>query len=545
MAGIFLSYSRADRPLAQTIAEALQVEGFTVWWDKVLRAGQTYDEVTENMLRESDIVVVLWSHTSVKSKWVRAEATLGERTAVVVPAMIEDAERPIMFELTQSADLIGWSGDTSDQRWKEFIKDLRQAVEKSGKSSGAPAGAVASTAPAASPEDTSIEMVFWTSIKDGNDPADFEAYLKRYPNGHYSDLARNRLAAMVPDKPVPAPNPGPQMAAAAPAKAAPASTPSEPPAKNKSSPIPMLVGGLVLLGVAGWAVNSFILKEKTDTSGALAVETPPAETALVAEPDGTPDSGTEPAATTSSQTSPSDDPSSPPQPETDPVVVCDDCPDMVQLVGGRFTMGSPSDEANRSGNEGPQREVTLPAFAISRTEITQKQWAACAEAQVCEAKALTDDGSLPVASVSWEETQTYTSWLSNKTGQSYRLPSEAEWEFAARGGTQFAYWWGSAFRPAIAAGSGPRPVGELPNNPFELAGMLGNVREWTQDCYVNNYTDAPTDGRATVSGDCSRRVVRGGSWRNGAAQHRAANRARVTKTVQDRSIGFRVVLEIN
>ncbi|WP_353255607.1 toll/interleukin-1 receptor domain-containing protein [Hyphomonas sp.] len=116
MASIFLSYSRADRPKAQVIAEALIAEGFVVWWDKALRAGQTYDEVTEDMLRESDAVVVLWSTVSVKSKWVRAEATLGQRTLALVPAMIEDANRPIMFELTQSADLIGWDADRGDPR---------------------------------------------------------------------------------------------------------------------------------------------------------------------------------------------------------------------------------------------------------------------------------------------------------------------------------------------------------------------------------------------------------------------------------------------
>ena len=89
MASIFLSYSRADRPKAQIIAEALSAEGFEVWWDKVLRAGETYDEVTETRLRDADAVIVLWSTVSVKSKWVRAEATLGQRTSVLIPAMIE------------------------------------------------------------------------------------------------------------------------------------------------------------------------------------------------------------------------------------------------------------------------------------------------------------------------------------------------------------------------------------------------------------------------------------------------------------------------
>ena len=130
MADIFLSYSRADRPIAQTIATALEAEGFSVWWDKVLRAGQTYDEVTESMLRDSDVVVVLWSQTSVKSKWVRAEATLGQRGSELVPAMIEEADRPIMFELTQTADLIGWDGDRNEPRWSEFVTDIKRSLDK-------------------------------------------------------------------------------------------------------------------------------------------------------------------------------------------------------------------------------------------------------------------------------------------------------------------------------------------------------------------------------------------------------------------------------
>ncbi|MEO0608169.1 MAG: toll/interleukin-1 receptor domain-containing protein, partial [Pseudomonadota bacterium] len=165
MADIFLSYSRADRPLAQTIATALDAEGLSVWWDKVLRAGQTYDEVTESMLRDSNVVVVLWSQTSVKSKWVRAEATLGQRSSDVVPAMIEEADRPIMFELTQTADLIGWDGDRNDPRWGDFVADIKRALDKH-----QTAAAPASTAPAAAPaaqNDATIETVFWTSIKDG------------------------------------------------------------------------------------------------------------------------------------------------------------------------------------------------------------------------------------------------------------------------------------------------------------------------------------------------------------------------------------------
>ena len=182
VADIFLSYSRADRPKAQQIAKALEQEGFTVWWDKILRAGQTYDEVTEGMLRDARVVIVLWSEVSVKSKWVRAEATLGERTSTVIPAMIQDAERPIMFELTQSADLIDWDGDHEDSRWKGFVADIRLALERAeSKAEAAPAA----IEPSAPPRDATIENTFWTSIADSDDAADYEAYLSRYPDGHF------------------------------------------------------------------------------------------------------------------------------------------------------------------------------------------------------------------------------------------------------------------------------------------------------------------------------------------------------------------------
>jgi TolB-like protein len=124
-AEIFLSYSRDDQPVAQRFAEALQREGFSVWWDQTLRSGEAYDEVTEQALRSARAVVVLWSKRSVASRWVRAEATIADRAGTLMPAMIEPCERPVMFELRQSADLSGWQGAADDRRWRAFVGDLR------------------------------------------------------------------------------------------------------------------------------------------------------------------------------------------------------------------------------------------------------------------------------------------------------------------------------------------------------------------------------------------------------------------------------------
>jgi TolB-like protein len=127
---IFLSYSRDDQATARLFAEGLEREGFTVWWDATLRSGEAYDQVTEKALKEAKAVVVLWSKKSVDSRWVRAEATLGDRNRTLVPAMIEPCERPIMFELTHTADLSRWSGDPSDKVWQAYLADVRQFVEK-------------------------------------------------------------------------------------------------------------------------------------------------------------------------------------------------------------------------------------------------------------------------------------------------------------------------------------------------------------------------------------------------------------------------------
>jgi len=499
VADIFLSYSRADRPKAQQIAKALEQEGFTVWWDKILRAGQTYDEVTEGMLRDARVVIVLWSEVSVKSKWVRAEATLGERTSTVIPAMIQDAERPIMFELTQSADLIGWDGDHEDSRWKGFVADIRLALERQEEKAEA---APAAIQPAAAPRDATIENTFWTSIADSDDPADYEAYLSRYPDGHFVDLARNRLAGLAK-----AASPAPAVQAAAPQSERPAPSTPQPASPAASKPnrlIPVGIG-LAVLALGGGVA-------------AMVMSGPQLEPAAIEEP--------------------VEDPMA-------PFTDCDTCPAMIPLPAGTFQMGSPETEAGRTGNEDPLHEVTLPAFAIGQTEITFDEWDACLAGGGCNGFEPSDrgygKGRQPVIGVSWADANAYVRWLSSKTGRTYRLPTEAEWEYAARAGTTTAYWWGDYFDAAIAPSRGPVPVDTLAENPFGLKGMLGNAREWVEDCYINNYTTAPVDGTAQRDGDCARRVLRGGAWGRDPDDHRAANRARIDRNVRDRVFGFRVV----
>ena len=132
MPDIFLSYNRDDQATARQFAEGFEREGFNVWWDVTLRSGEAYDQVTEKALREAKAVVVLWSRKSVESRWVRAEATLADRNRTLVPAMIEPCDRPIMFELTQTADLSRWTGDAADRTWQSFLTDVRRFVGAGG-----------------------------------------------------------------------------------------------------------------------------------------------------------------------------------------------------------------------------------------------------------------------------------------------------------------------------------------------------------------------------------------------------------------------------
>ena len=142
----FLSYNREDQTTARRFAEAFQAQGLDVWWDTALTPGEAYDQVTEKALKEARAVVVLWSKKSVESRWVRAEATLADRNKTLVPCMIEPCERPIMFELTQTAELSHWQGDATDKAWTAFLSDVKRFVSKE----AAPA-VQAPTAPRAAP----------------------------------------------------------------------------------------------------------------------------------------------------------------------------------------------------------------------------------------------------------------------------------------------------------------------------------------------------------------------------------------------------------
>jgi formylglycine-generating enzyme required for sulfatase activity len=229
------------------------------------------------------------------------------------------------------------------------------------------------------------------------------------------------------------------------------------------------------------------------------------------------------------------------------------CPDMVVVPAGSFMMGSPETEPDRDKDEGPQHKVTFARpFAVSKFEMTFDEWDTCASYGAC---AQASDGGWgrgqrPVIYVTWDDARRYAEWLAKITGKPYRLLAEAEYEYAARAGSQTPFPWGEnvGVNNANCNGCGSQwdgkqtaPVGSFAPNQFGLYDMVGNVWEWVEDCYHSDYIDGPDNGSAWTSGRCAERVVRGGSWSAVPSRNlRSAARYQHGPDLQDRHFGFRV-----
>ena len=229
--------------------------------------------------------------------------------------------------------------------------------------------------------------------------------------------------------------------------------------------------------------------------------------------------------------------------------------EMVSIPGGTFQMGDLS--GGGDSDEKPVHSVTVPAFEVGKYEVTFAQWDACVADGGCGGYTPDDEGwgrgNRPVIHVSWDDIQLFIAWLNDRTGGNFRLPTEAEWEYAARAGSTTKYSWGDAIgvNRANCDGCGSRwddkqtaPVGSFASNDFGLYDMHGNVWEWVQDCWNDSYAGAPSDGSAWISGDCSLRVCRGGSWYNKPAYLRSASRGRLSRSNRSITLGFRLAQDM-
>ena len=241
---------------------------------------------------------------------------------------------------------------------------------------------------------------------------------------------------------------------------------------------------------------------------------------------------------------------------------CPECPTMMEIPGGTFIQGSTDSEPQHGANERPHRQVDVTGFGLGRTAVTFEQWDACVADGACSH--VPDDegwgrGSRPVINVSWNDAQEYVAWLRVKTGRNYRLPSESEWEYAARAGTQDRFNTGDCIDTRLANFQGGAPAAGCPGGEFRgqtlpvasfapnswgLHDMHGNVWEWVADCWNWGYWGAPpTDGSAWLTGSCQESPLRGGSWAMGGRAIRSASRGYDQKSVRNRFRGFRVAVD--
>lgn len=342
------------------------------------------------------------------------------------------------------------------------------------------------------------ELTFWESIKGSNQAGDYEAYLQAYPKGRFASLAKGRLERL-------------RTSGAKPALPLDEAQKAPPP----TVPTPAKPAG-----------------RRTHTGQGGKTAAPPDEAVPT-----TPDRG----------------PALPVAGPVGQITDCPLCPVLVSLPPGEFTMGSNSSDPT----ERPAFRVSIrTAFAIGKYEVTIEQWNACIDGGGCP-KVTIDNSrppNTPVRDVSWDDAQLYVTWLAKLTGKPYRLPTEAEWEYSARGGTTTRYWWGEQMTTGKAnckdcgdpwKADGPTDVGSFAPNPFGLYDVNGSVWEWVSDCWHSSYQRAPSDGRSWDEPDCRVRVVRGGSWREGAAYMPSTTRFKYDASVRQSQNGFRVARPVN
>jgi len=387
----------------------------------------------------------------------------------------------------------------------------------------------------------------WAAVKDANRSGDLEAFLRRYGDSFYGDLARNRLEELKKNVAV-----VPQVAPASPqAPKAGEATRAWAAIKDTSRSTDLKA----FLRRYGDSLYGNLARTRLGElkKSLVAVMAPPV--APTSQPPATSGPcGSAPVTVSLSSRSPcplssAEERALKPK---DVFQECEMCPEMVVVPAGSFTMGSPEKEESHRTDESPQHHVTLSQpFAAGKFSVTFDEWDACVADGGCNNYRPNDQGwgrdRRPVIRVSWYDAKAYVTWLSRKTGKPYRLLTESEREYATRAGATTPFWWGSSistsqanYTPKGEYGGRTLPVESFQPNPWGLYQMHGNVSEWVEDCYHDTYDGAPSDGSAWTGGDCKSHVIRGGSIRLDQSRLRAASRFTFDPGYQIDVVGFRL-----
>ncbi|MGE0409564.1 MAG: SUMF1/EgtB/PvdO family nonheme iron enzyme, partial [Amphiplicatus sp.] len=523
--------AQPNAAFAEKIALALESAGYEI-------APGEFDP------KEVDAALVLWSGASIGSEDMIAAAALPLAVGALIPVSIGRIEPPVAFRHLEAVNLAGWSGDIHDPRWRFVVNEIEQAAYAArlppGAASLAPPPAStryrAPSRPRFSPRALLLAsfalmaavmlggFFMLASRRSEDAPLLAQAQTESAPQGASvlerapepaSELQIQSEAAATPpsvSEALAEGPPAPPLDDARPARAAPPA-----PTKKPASGERMDAAGSRSDELAALIVES-MESEEAPSLGATEGRAPRRPGAIFRD--------------------------------------CESCPEMATLPAGEFAFGSPADEPSRVVAEGPMKTVAIARpFAIGAHEVTFEEWDACVADDGCKAGTAYDAGwgrgRRPVVNVSYEDAQGYVRWLSEKTGARYRLPSEIEWEYAARAGTATPFSFGPVIEPSAAnfdashpygaAAAKPRgrtaPVGSYPANAFGLYDMHGNVWEWVADCWSESRAKSPAP-------PCRRRVLKGGAWNTGGWRLRAAHRIPKEAGAREYDNGFRVVKEI-
>jgi formylglycine-generating enzyme required for sulfatase activity len=579
MADIFLSYAREDEARAAVVARVLGELGWSVFWDRRIIAGTSWDEVVERELQACRCVVVLWSAASIGSRWVKTEARFALERSALVPANLDPSKPPLEFRFLESAQLHAWQGATDDSEFSVLAEGIAQHVKPARRESNVepiatPIAALererAPTVPAQTSDAVVVvdEMPRVVGSRVRSDTGDYAPELaprQSWTRKQWIPIA-SAAAVLVVTAGIYLPTrTGPQVSdtsastpadSKTPATGAPARGPEPQPANPIVTPPPP---------------TQATPTGRSGSAGDVNAKTPPRTDVKTGPlPPGT-------------------SPTPRPVPFGAPVRFRTDMwslPDepllgFVEIPAGQFTMGSDRRQDPEAGDEElPQHKVDLPRYYIGRYEVTVAQFRAFVQASGYRehpTEALDRQADLPVVNVRWHNAVAYATWLDKSlhesratpvgvrsilstAGQPCRvtLPSEAEWEKAARGIDARVYPWGGKFDPAKAnvglSGQGtPMPVGSYPDgsSPYGVLDMIGNVWEWTRSLWRTNsdgrvvgYPYNPSDSQHEdlEAPDTVRRVIRGGSSYGFLGRARAAYRLSGAPRDRDDYLGFRVVV---
>ncbi len=503
MVDVFISYPRAERARAEPIRDKLLALDLDVFFDlDGIDGGANFPDVIDRALRASRAVLCCWSPLYFTRPWCLVECRNALARGLLTPVRLEafdEFDPPADLQRINFYDLVDWTGEDAHENWNRALRSLGQKLGRElapeisrGFFGGVSVGEQPATpAPAAEKADLLEDLRrTWDGLDKENTPL-VERFLERVSDKapgsglefeveHQLDLLEKAAAQRAAEE-------------AARAKA-------EAEARAKAEAARAEFDRLLATPLA-------VFRDALRSGG--------------------------------------------------------QGPEMVVIPEGAFLMGSPEDEPERSPAEGPQHRVRIGArFGLGKYAVTFDEYDAfCAASGASKPE---DQGwgrgQRPVVNVSWEDATAFCRWLSEETGAGYRLPSEAEWEYACRAGTTTPFWWGSEITPDRAnynakyvyAGGGAKgvyrgktePVDAFEANPWGLFQTHGNVREWCQDAWNDDYKGAPTDGSAWMKGDTSLAVLRGGSWIGTPSWLRSALRYRSRRGNRDGFNGFRVARTI-